>query len=136
MKKIKNILMSALLSLFSLQGLYAEEGEKVVVIKPACLAETTTPNRAPVRVPITAYYDNFTSSIIVSFIYDIGTYYQTRNLVHINWGWGGIDDGYYLSTRFNTNEGPVLTRSVTTTTYGTSGYYQYQLQMNCGIRAN
>lgn len=38
--------MSALLSLFSLQGLYAEEGEKVVVIKPACLAETTTPNRA------------------------------------------------------------------------------------------
>ena len=64
------------------------------------------------------------------------TYYQTRNLVHINWGWGGIDDGYYLSTRFNTNEGPVLTRSVTTTTYGTSGYYQYQLQMNCGIRAN
>ena len=105
MKKIKNILMSALLSLFSLQGLYAEEGEKVVVIKPACLAETTT-------------------------------YYQTRNLVHINWGWGGIDDGYYLSTRFNTNEGPVLTRSVTTTTYGTSGYYQYQLQMNCGIRAN
>lgn len=57
--------MSALLSLFSLQGLYAEEGEKVVVIKPACLAETTTPNRAPVRVPITAYYDSFTSSIIV-----------------------------------------------------------------------
>ena len=72
MKKIKNILMSALLSLFSLQGLYAEEGAKVVVIKPACLAETTTPNRAPVRVPITAYYDSFTSSIIVSFIYDIG----------------------------------------------------------------
>jgi len=67
-------------------------------------------------------------------LYD--TYYQTRNLLHINWGWGGHDDGYYLSTRFDSNEGAVITRSTTTTTYGTKGYYQYQLQINCGIRAN
>lgn len=61
------------------------------------------------------------------------TYYETRNLVHVNWGWGGIDDGYYIYSRFDTNSGPVLTKSSTTT--GISGYYQYELEMNCGIRA-
>ena len=63
------------------------------------------------------------------------TYYQTRNLVHINWGWNGESDGYYLSTRLNANEGGVLTRCTTITTYGTPKYYQFRLQMNCGIRA-
>lgn len=62
------------------------------------------------------------------------TFYETRNFVHINWGWGGQDDGYYFSTRLDTNSGPALTRG--TTTYGVDGYYQYKLEMNCGIRAN
>lgn len=71
-------------------------------------------------------------------VYKNGTfdysYYETQNLVHCNWGWGGTDDGYYFSAKFDTNAGPE-TKAKTTTVYGTDYYYQYNLQMNCGIRA-
>ena len=60
------------------------------------------------------------------------TYYQYQPLIHINWGWGGSCDGYFNTNCFNANN-PV-TRS-DTTTYGTDDYYQYNLGMNCGIRA-
>lgn len=64
---------------------------------------------------------------------------RTRSLVHINWGWGGENDGYFLST----NPASFDTRSIIDDfTYldvpyyrGESGLYQYDLLMNCGIRA-
>ena len=64
---------------------------------------------------------------------------RTRSLVHINWGWGGESDGYFLST----NPASFDTRSlIDDLTYqddpyyrGESGLYQYDLKMNCGIRA-
>ncbi|HJB43312.1 MAG TPA: C10 family peptidase [Candidatus Coprenecus merdipullorum] len=44
---------------------------------------------------------------------ETGKYYgpagsQSRTLVHCNWGWGGLSDGYYYAGVFATNEGPVI----------------------------
>lgn len=57
---------------------------------------------------------------------------EYEKLVHCNFGWRGSNNGFYYSKKFNTNEDPV-TRKTTTTTSGTSGYYQYNLKMNTGI---
>ena len=62
----------------------------------------------------------------------VDSFYEYQNLVHINWGWGGRDDGYFANTRFNADEGPV-TRTIGTFTYGSDRYYRYNLQMNCSI---
>ena len=55
-----------------------------------------------------------------------------EKLVHCNMGLGGEYNGYYYSKQFDVNEVPI-TRKTTTTTSGTSGYYQYDLKMNAGI---
>lgn len=64
---------------------------------------------------------------------------RTRSLVHINWGWGGESDGYFLSTNpasFDTRSLIDDTKSLDDPYYrGESGLYQYDLIMNCGIRA-
>lgn len=70
MRKIL-ILLLTVFSLFSSVNRLAAEN-KVVVIKPGSLTETTTRNRAPVFVPIQAYYDSFTSSVYVVFNAAIG----------------------------------------------------------------
>lgn len=68
------------------------------------------------------------------------TYYEYQNMVHMNLGQGseGRTDtyynGYYISTRFDTRNGPV-TRGTSTDTLGVKKYYRYNLKMNCGIRA-
>ncbi len=49
------------------------------------------------------------------------SYYQYEQLVHCNWGWNGIDNGYYNNAAFDTNEGPV-TRS------GEEYNYQFKLE--------
>lgn len=64
--------------------------------------------------------------------YYLDSFYQTQDLVHINWGWAGDCNGYFLPTYFYAKD-PV-TKS--TTTYGKEKYYQFDLQMNCGIVAN
>lgn len=62
------------------------------------------------------------------------SYYQTEELIHINWGWNdGIDNGFYYPFRFDVNEGWV-TRGSTSTTEGTNLYFQFNLQMNCTIQ--
>ena len=61
-----------------------------------------------------------------------GAIKEYEKLVHCNFGWRGSNNGFYYSKKFNTNEDPV-TRKTTTTTSGTSGYYQYNLKMNTGI---
>lgn len=35
---------------------------------------------------------------------ETGTYLRTENMFHINWGWRGIDDGYYIQGVFNTSQ--------------------------------
>lgn len=58
---------------------------------------------------------------------------EYEHLVHCNFGWGpSSKNGFYYSSEFNTNDGPV-TKSSTTTTYGERYYYQYLLQMNSDI---
>ena len=39
---------------------------------------------------------------------EIGADGNTRNYFHINWGWSGIGDGYYLVTAFYSNDGTPL----------------------------
>lgn len=61
-------------------------------------------------------------------------YYETRNLLHINWGnFDGTCNGYFLSSRLDFKTG-LVTKG--TETSGTYGYYQYNLSMVSGIRAN
>ena len=58
----------------------------------------------------------------------------TSNLLHCNWGWGGYQDGYYISGAFNSNAGAEIydwevTRSnEDTTDEGSDGNYQYNLE--------
>lgn len=64
----------------------------------------------------------------------ISTTTQYEHLVHCNWGWDGSCNGYYYSSQFDTNEGPV-------TRAGETGsqrdyYYQYLLKMNVNIIAD
>ena len=57
---------------------------------------------------------------------------ETEYLVHCNFGWSGSCNGYYYSGIFNTNDGPVVTRTETNSE-GQSRYYKYYLRMNTGI---
>ena len=37
---------------------------------------------------------------------ETGDYLRTENLFHINWGWNGLDDGYYSQGVFDTSQRP------------------------------
>lgn len=55
--------------------------------------------------------------------------YKTSTLVHCNFGWPELTvDGYYNWGVFNTNNGPVTRASTIDHVYGTSGYYQYEVE--------
>ena len=56
------------------------------------------------------------------------SYYQYDEYVRCNYGWGGLDNGYYLSGVFDTNAGSTALKS------GTSGYYQYDIKILPNIR--
>ena len=62
---------------------------------------------------------------------------QYQYLVHCNMGWHGLDNGYYFSGKFDTNDGGYITditKDFTkTTSEGEDNYYQFKLQMNVGI---
>lgn len=49
-----------------------------------------------------------------------------QNLLHCNWGWGGIDNGYYLSRVFDTNKGVEIADEVITR--GVDFFYRYNLK--------
>jgi hypothetical protein len=65
--------------------------------------------------------------------YRNGVYYSTstesRSMLHCNFGWGGVADGYYYSNVFNPKEGPVDRESNESSyeeTHPKSGrYYKY-----------
>lgn len=56
------------------------------------------------------------------------SHYQYDEYVSCNFGWGGIDNGYYLSGVFDTNNGSVTLKS------GTSDYFQYDIKILPNIR--
>ncbi|MBO5562329.1 MAG: C10 family peptidase [Bacteroidales bacterium] len=59
----------------------------------------------------------------------------TEYYLHVNWGLDGWHNGYYLSPNFNMGNwgASFVTRTVVE---GTPSLYQYNLEMNVGIRAN
>ncbi|WP_281674149.1 C10 family peptidase [Porphyromonas asaccharolytica] len=62
--------------------------------------------------------------------------FQKKELVHCNFGWGGIDNGYYLSKAFNTVKGPEMrsSESPDNGTYGEDYNFQYNHQIIKDIR--
>ena len=71
MKKIISIVLAIMMALSFAHSLYAaSDGGPDIIIMPASLPETPVPNRG--IVPISAYYDAFTASIVVSFNSNIG----------------------------------------------------------------
>ena len=65
------------------------------------------------------------------------SYYQTRELVHCNFGWGGLSDGYYVSEAFDTSTDPVMRSSEDNEKVeiiqGRENYFNYNLKMITGI---
>lgn len=59
----------------------------------------------------------------------VGVSYQTKELVHCNFGWNGSDNGYYLSKAFNTVNGPEMRSTEEGETYGQKYNYQYNHQI-------
>lgn len=57
------------------------------------------------------------------------TSYETKELVHCNFGWRGTDNGYYLSKAFNAAKGPEKLRAGKTTTHGEEDNFQYNHQI-------
>lgn len=68
--------------------------------------------------------------------YENGTLKSTseeyEHLVHCNFGWDGVRNGFYYSGQFDTNAGPE-TKSAPMDSEGTRYYYQYNLKMNSDI---
>ena len=62
--------------------------------------------------------------------------YQTKELVHCNFGWNGSDNGYYLSKAFNTVTGPVMRGADKRDNgmYGQDYNFQYNHQIIKGIK--
>lgn len=76
MKKILMFVLAAFMLAVSFQNLYAvHDRDPEIIILPANYPETPIPNRN--LVPITAYYNETLSSIIVSFNSDIGNVEMT-----------------------------------------------------------
>ncbi len=57
-------------ALFSIQRLYASSENDVIIIRPGNEVETPRPGRT--TIPLEAYYDSFSATIVISFISDIG----------------------------------------------------------------
>ncbi|MDE6352081.1 MAG: C10 family peptidase, partial [Muribaculaceae bacterium] len=53
---------------------------------------------------------------------------KTSTLVHCNWGFGGRNDGYYISKAFDTNAGAVIYDNEGDYQWGDTGNYRYHLQ--------
>lgn len=64
--------------------------------------------------------------------------YTYRDLVHVNWGWGGYNNGYYASGVFDANQDPVTSSSTKSSTEeeeeGTAHNYQYNLNVYTNLR--
>ncbi|MCQ2226307.1 MAG: C10 family peptidase [Bacteroidales bacterium] len=63
---------------------------------------------------------------------------EYSDYVHINWGWSGIDNGYYLSNVFDTKNGPELNSDDTWNTTGSAfsdrSYYNRSLKIYTNIK--
>ncbi len=55
---------------------------------------------------------------------ETGNYLRTENLFHINWGWAGLDDGYYTQGVFDTSKRQGIEAGVDPN-FGTGSSYNY-----------
>jgi Peptidase C10 family. len=60
--------------------------------------------------------------------------YTYRDLVHVNWGWGGNHNGYYLSGVFDANGDRMPSGTRSSSDYGTDYNYQYKLEIYTNLR--
>lgn len=62
--------------------------------------------------------------------------YNYRDLVHVNWGWGGEDNGYYVSGAFNKNNGATASSGTKSlkAQEGQDKNYQYNLSIFTNLR--
>lgn len=58
---------------------------------------------------------------------------EEHYLVKVNWGWEGFHNGYFFNGAFDSNQAPIVNMTPSTTS-GTSGNYQYNVQMVVGIK--
>lgn len=63
-----------------------------------------------------------------------GIYYPLYLYFHVNWGWYGNHNGYFLYPSFDVNNPDTVPTRTETIVNGNSNNYQYLLKMNCGIR--
>ena len=64
---------------------------------------------------------------VISYIY--------RDLVHVNWGWGGYQNGYYASGVFDATQDPVaFSDTKSSTKEGTTNNFQYLLSTYTNLR--
>jgi hypothetical protein len=56
-----------------------------------------------------------------------------RDLVHCNWGWNGLSDGYYFSGAFNTKKGPDVKAEYDYGAHPEGLTFQYKFEMITGI---
>ena len=61
------------------------------------------------------------------------TIYNYQDMVHVNWGWGGDYNGYYMSEVFNTNN-PAISSLTRSNDAGQTGLYQYDLEIYTNLR--
>ncbi|MDR3272545.1 MAG: C10 family peptidase [Flavobacteriaceae bacterium] len=61
------------------------------------------------------------------------TGYNYINFLHNNWGWDGLDDGYYVEGAFNANAQELSSSSKKTLEEGQKNNYQYQIRIYSGI---
>ena len=57
---------------FTLSAALPPDDGTVIIIKPASESETTAPNRSSEAIPISAYFDGFTSTVFVAFSSNLG----------------------------------------------------------------
>jgi hypothetical protein len=65
--------------------------------------------------------------------------YTYRDLVHVNWGWGGSQNGYYASGVFDANQTPAASSGTKSSAEedeeeGTAHNYQYNLSIYTNLR--
>lgn len=91
-------------------------------------------NRRPI------YYTGHSADEGHAFVCDgyqkqVGSDGNIRNYFHINWGWTGISDGYYLVTAFYSNDGTPL-YPLSQSIGGSGEHYSNSQAVIVGIRPN
>jgi hypothetical protein len=73
----------------------------------------------------TIYLERVATGSVISRVGLVSGYVNEVNYLHNNWGWGGIDNGYYVAGSFDSNASEVNSN----TKAGNKNNYQYKIQI-------